>query len=264
MTAPTPGSATPVGEDDLQAFVDGRLPPERREMVERYLSEHPEAAARLEDYARHEALLASSLQAKFEEPIPNRLRIANIEARRRHRFTVTMARAAAILLIVGLSGAGGWIARTWTEQGDHLQAVTQNAFAAYATFSPEVSHPVEVRADGSGQLVQWLSKRLQRPLVPPDLATLGFRLMGGRVLPTAHAPAAQLMYDDDHGTRLTIYIQPMGIDGEEFRYTKQGDVRTIYWAERRMALAVTGRASNERLLAVARSVHDQMDVADRP
>lgn len=121
-----------------------------------------------------------------------------------------------------------------------------------------------MRADGSGTLVEWLSTRLQRPLVPPDLAPLGFRLMGGRILPTAHAPAAQLMYDDDHGTRLTVYIQPMGIDGEEFRFTRQGDIGTVYWAERRLALAVTGRASDQTLLAAARSVHVRMDVSDRP
>ena len=77
-------------------------------------------------------------------------------------------------------------------------------------------------------------------------------------------PQIPALYDDDHGTRLTIYIQPMGIDGEEFRYTKKDDIGTIYWAERRLALAVTGRASNEKLLAVARSVHDQMDVSERP
>ena len=56
----------------------------------------------------------------------------------------------------------------------------------------------------------------------------------------------------------------MWIDGEEFRSTKKDDIGTIYWVERRLALAVTGRASNERLLAVARSVHDQMDVFERP
>jgi hypothetical protein len=60
------------------------------------------------------------------------------------------------------------------------------------------------------------------------------------------------MYDDDHGTRPTVYIQPMGIDGEKFRCTKQGDITTIYWAEQRLALAVTGRASNERLPAASR------------
>ena len=37
----------PIGEDDLQAALDGRLPPERRALVERYLATHPEAARHL-------------------------------------------------------------------------------------------------------------------------------------------------------------------------------------------------------------------------
>jgi len=47
---------------------------------------------------------------------------------------------------------------------------------------------------------------------------------------------------------LTVYVQPMDIDGEEFRLTRQGNVRTVYWAERRFALAVTGRTSDAMLM----------------
>ena len=86
--------------------------------------------------------------------------------------------------------------------------------------------------------------------------------MGGRVLPTAGSPAALLMYDDDHGTRLTVYVQPMSAVGDAFRSAEQDDVRTIYWAERKLALAVTGRMPQAALLALARSIHDQMDRPD--
>jgi len=50
----------------------------------------------------------------------------------------------------------------------------------------------------------------------------------------------------------------MGIDGEEFRYTQQGDVRTIVWAELRLALVVTGRVLQPALLAVAKRVRETM------
>jgi anti-sigma factor RsiW len=82
--------------------------------------------------------------------------------------------------------------------------------------------------------------------------------MGGRLLPTAGIPAAQLMYDDDHGTRLTIYLQPMGIPGSEFRYAESGGVRTVYWAEQKLAFAVTARTGQDRLLDVAHSVYGQL------
>ena len=260
--ATTPG--TPIGDDDLQAWVDGRLTLERRGSVEAYLTANPDAAARLARYVVQDTSLLTALQPIFDEPVPARLRIDTLLARRRSRVMGHLARAAVILLVVGTSGAGGWAMHDWAASGTPLRAATANAVAAYETFTTEALHPVEVRADGEGKLVQWISARLERPITPPDLASLGWRLMGGRVLPTANAPAAQLMYDDDRGSRLTVYVQPMGIDGEEFRYTQKGDVRTIVWAERRLALVVTGKVPEDALMAVARRVKAQLGQGGAP
>jgi len=250
----------PIGEDDLQAYQDRRLPPERAVVVEAYLAAHPDVAQRFRRYAEQEAQLAAALTAKLEEPIPSRLRIAAVAARRRSRLVTSLGRVAAALLLVTAGAAGHWYAE-FRSRPEPLGAATANAVAAFHTFTVEVRHPVEVRAEDGPNLTQWLSSRLDRPVTPPDLSPEGFRLMGGRLLPTAGVPAAQLMYDDDHGTRLTIYVQPMGIDGEEFRLTRQGGVRTVYWAERRLALAVTGRTSDAMLMAVARRVHDAVGAA---
>ncbi len=254
MTVPIP-----IGDDDLQAYLDCRLPPERMAAVASYLAAHPDQAARLARYAEQDAMLAAALQTKLEEPIPFRLRVAGILALRHRRRIGQAARAAAVLLMACAAGAGGWFGHAWTEGGDRLRMATESAVAAYQTFSVEVRHPVEVRAEEGAHLQQWLSNRLQRPLTPPDLAPLGYRLIGGRVLPAAAVPAAQLMYDDGHGGRLTVYVQPLGIEGEEFRYSKQGDVRTVVWAERRMVLAVTGRVPQAALMAAAQLVRGELE-----
>lgn len=259
----TPPGA-PIGDDDLQAWADRRLPQNRLAAVEAYLVDHPDVAERLNQAIANQAALARALQDKYEEPIPARLRFDALLAKRRSRMTGHLARTATVLLVAGLSAAGGWAGHGWTDRGSQLRVATASAIAAYATFTVEVRHPVEVRADEGAHLVQWISNRLERPITPPDLSPLGWRLMGGRVLPTAHAPAAQLMYDDDRGTRLTVYVQPMGIDGEEFRYTEYGDVRTIVWAERRLALAVTGKVSRDALMAVAMRVKDALALGGAP
>lgn len=248
----------PIGEDDLQSYLDRRLPPERMAVVAAWLAAHPDMAARADRYAQQEAMLMSALRDKFEEPVPASLRVTNIIARRRHRMGAQLARVAAVLLLLGSGCVAGWYAREWSAGRNSLHAATTNAVAAFTTFSVETRHPVEVRADDEPHLVQWLSNRLHQPVAPPDLSTQGFRLMGGRVLPTANVPAALLMYDDDHGTRLTVYIQPMGIDGTDFRYAETDGVRTVFWAERRMVCAVTGRTSQPLLLAVAGLVREQM------
>lgn len=262
MTDPVP-PGTPIGEDDLQSWTDRRLPQDRIAAVEGYLAAHPDMAGHLERYRQQDAGLAVTLQAKYDEPIPARLRVETLLARRRSRTATSLARAASVVLVACLGALVGWFGHEWTGTS-RLATATANAVAAYRTFTVEVRHPVEVRAEEGTHLVQWLSNRLERPLTPPDLAPLGWRLMGGRVLPTANSPAAQIMYEDDHGTRLTVYVQPMGIDGEEFRYTMQGDIRTIVWAEQRLALAVTGRVPQPVLLAVARRVRDALQQADAP
>ena len=247
---------TPIGDDDLQAWVDRRLSLDRRDAVEAYLAAHPDVAIRLASYVAQNSGLTTALQPKFEEPIPARLRIGTLLARRRSRMTGHLAKAASLLLVAGLGAATGWAGHGLTSRGTQLGTATANAVAAYETFTVEARHPVEVRADESAHLVQWISNRLERPITPPDLSPLGWRLMGGRVLPTAYAPAAQLMYDDSRGTRLTVYVQPIGIDGEEFRYSQKGNIRTIVWAERRLALVVTGQIDEAGLMAVAKRVRD--------
>lgn len=252
----------PVGEDDLQAYVDGRLAPERRDVVATYLAAHPDQTLRLAQLADQQKRLRDALQAKFEEPVPNRLRIVSLQSQHQRSVMKAISRAAVIALMTGLGVAGGWAAHGWTAGEDSLGAANRNATAAFNTFSVEIRHPVEVRADDGQHLVQWLSTRLQRKLNPPDLNLQGFRLMGGRVVPTAGSPAALLMYDNDVGVRLTVYVQPMRIESDTFRTAEQGNVQSIYWAERKLAVAVTGRMPQATLLALARSIYDQMDRAE--
>jgi anti-sigma factor RsiW len=62
----------PVEEDDLQARIDGRLPPERAEAVDAYLAAHPEARARLSQYAEQRQALRRTIAAQAGGPIPTR------------------------------------------------------------------------------------------------------------------------------------------------------------------------------------------------
>ena len=249
----------PIGEDDIEAYLDGVLPPERVAAVEACLAAYPETAARFGRYAEQQQALRAAFQSKFDEPIPTGMLLHSILARRRLRRRAVMSRIAGVVFLVLAGGVGGWYANDWTNDlRGPLWHATANAVDAYRTFIADSRHPVELRADQKLQLMRWLSNRLDRPIEVPDLSALGFHLMGGRLLPTAHAPAAQLMYDDSRGTRLTIYLQPMGVRGTEFRYSRIGGVRTIYWARRQMAFAVTAATGRRRVLQVAHDVYDEL------
>ena len=257
------GDPRPIGEDDLHGLIDGRLEPEREALVEAWLAGNPARAAEVStDRALRERLRAR-LAPIAEEAIPARLRVANIRLRHRYPGAHWFLMAAAAVLCLALGGAGGWVghallsgpATTMVAQAPE----TQDAVAAFRTFVIDVIHPVEVRADEKSHLVAWLSKRLGHAVAAPDLAAQGFRLMGGRLLPAGAEPAAMLMYDDDRGTRLTLYSRVGDGDGRTlFRFAREGDVAAFSWVDGGMSYVVTGRTDEARLLTVAQAIDAQV------
>lgn len=250
----------PIVEDDLQAYVDGRLPEARRAAVEAHLAQHLEIRERVALEMRQRASLRGQLEGKFAEPVPPRLWLANIQAARR-AATVRRLKAAAAGVLLFAAGAGaGWLAADRETVAamsvpPPTTGVAQNATAAYRTFVVEVAHPVEVASAQEGHLMQWLSRRLGKPLVAPDLAPFGYRLMGGRLLPGNGGAAAQLMYDDASGKRLTLYVRAAEGSETAFRFQREGDAATFAWIDRGFGFAVTAPVAREELMPIAEAVY---------
>jgi anti-sigma factor RsiW len=255
----------PIGEDDLHGYVDGALSAERRSVVETYLAGNAAAAAQVAAYARHRDALRERLQAKAGEPIPARLRIANITAGRRRgpdrRWLLPAVAAACLAAGIGIGAFGdAWIASRGPVAAQARQAVARDAIAAYRTYVVETAHPVEVGASQEAHLVQWLSRRLGRPIRAPDLTAQGYHLVGGRLLPAESAPAALLMYEDAGGNRLTVYARPGGRDEQTaFRFESQGDVSAFSWIDPDLSYVVTGRTDRATLLALAEAIYRQVE-----
>jgi anti-sigma factor RsiW len=257
------GTEIPVGEDDLQAAIDGRLTPERRAAVDAFLADHPDLAERVAEDIRLRDALRARLAAKHAEPIPTRLRVATLRAARRARL-LAHARTIAAALVVFVAGAGTGALATRTLAPTpgvvaHVPApavvVAADAGAAHRTFVVEVAHPVEVDAAREAHLMQWLSKRLGRRLAAPDLSRFGWRLMGGRLLSVDTGAAAQLMYEDPDGRRLTVFVRASAGEETAFRFRRDGDTSTFAWIDRGFGFAVTAATDRERLLPVAEAVY---------
>jgi anti-sigma factor RsiW len=251
-----------IGEDDLQAFIDDRLDGDRRAAVENHLAAHPEIRERVATERRQRAMLRGQLEAKFAEPIPARLRIASIRASQRGHWTGRMRSTAAALAIFVVGAAGGWFASGLVPASAPVAPTTsiaQGATAAFRTFVVEVAHPVEVGAAQEAHLLQWLGKRLGRPLAAPDLSRFGYRLMGGRLLPAGAAAAAQLMYDDASGRRLTVYVRAASGTETAFRFQQEGDAATFAWIDQGFGFAVTAMASRDELLPIAEAVYRRFE-----
>jgi anti-sigma factor RsiW len=253
-----------IEEGDLHARLDGQLVPERSAAVDAHLASDPALARKWSQYAEHREALRAAFSDQTAAPIPARLRVATLLAERRRGRQRHLLRVAAALLLFFLGGAGGWIAReiwpnlTSSASAMLARAVFDDAIAAHRTFSVETRHPVEVGANEEAHLVQWLSKRIGHRVIAPDLSPLGFRLIGGRLLPAESRPAAWFMYEDGKGTRLSCYFLSADPGRQtEFKYREQNGIGAFYWVDDELAYAITANADRDLLLKVANIVYQQ-------
>lgn len=244
----------PLDEAGLQAYVDGRLAPQQREEVEAWLAEHPEEAQRISAYERQNAAMRALFDPILEEALPQRLQV---QAQRRE---LPILRYAAMVALFGFGGILGWALHGMQPQqavvafADSLPA---RAMAAHVVYVPEVLHPVEVTAEQEAHLTKWLSKRLGTELHAPHLSALGYEMMGGRLLPGENGPAAQFMYQNAQGKRLTLYINSVEKDSGEtaFRYEHKDGLSVFYWVDGNLGYALSGEVDKQGLLEAANTVY---------
>jgi anti-sigma factor RsiW len=249
----TPESFT---EEELHAYADGHLDGARRAAVDA----DPQAAAKAQAYRRQNEALQALFGAVADEPLPAPLCVETIE----HRLAVARRRswlrvAAAVLLLLA-GGAGGWVLNDlWGQRGAAQLVLAQEAFSAHQVYVKEVRHPVEVAAEEEAHLVKWLSKRLGAPLKAPVLATAGYDLVGGRLLPSGGGPAAQFMYETADGRRLTIFIRANpSSEVVAFRFVEGTGASAFYWLEGPLGYAIIGTEPRARLLELSRAIYQQL------
>ncbi|WP_176058016.1 anti-sigma factor [Paraburkholderia sp. BCC1876] len=139
----------------------------------------------------------------------------------------------------------------WGGLGGQPPSFAERADVAYAVYTPERRHPVEVAASDEEHLINWLSKRLNRPLSVPSLQEYGYSLVGGRLLPGEAGPAAQFMYENAGGARLTLYVTGTARDETVFRLFRDGNRRTFYWISDGMGYALSGPIAEGKLRSIA-------------
>lgn len=243
----------PITEADLHAWLDGQLPPDRMALVEAYLADHPDDLDRFASY-RTQADLIRRAYAPLTTPLP-----AKSPQSWRTPLRVLAALAAGVLVFVGGLGSGWWLHDRGQAPAPSASLASE-ALLAHRVFAVEIRHPVEVSQDQESHLVAWLSRRLDRPLTVPRLAGTGFTLMGGRLLPGIGGPAAQLMYQNSLGERITLYIEPNG-DGQDtaFRFAQDGRAAAFYWQEGGLSWAIAGEADRVTLQDLARRIYGELN-----
>jgi len=246
-----------IDDTRINAYLDGELTDGQAAEIARAAASDPALAERL---ALDRALLRALRRAHadiLDDPVPARLIRALAP-----RPWPWWRRAAAAAACIVLGAAIGWQASRWSEPARlaEVRPVSVQAAAAHAVYLPEVRHPVEVDSSQRAHLDRWLSKRLAHELASPDLLEFGFNLVGGRLLPDAGRPAAQYMYENADGERITIYArgEPRAHTATPSRIVEDQGFRVVHWEADQMSYAVTGRLDKARLEQVARAVRERI------
>jgi anti-sigma factor RsiW len=253
---------SPVHEDELHAFVDGQLPPERREAVAAWLAEHPEQAAEVAAWQAQAEAIRTRYGAVGGEAVPAQLdldRLIGESGRGTRRPWWTMAAAAVIAAFI-VGGGTGWMARGATAAAPTTTgSITADALEAHALYVVEVRHPVEVPGNEREHMTQWLSKRLGYQQRIPELQTLGLKLVGGRLLPGPTGAAAMYMYEGPSGERFTLYCAKAMTPESALRFRQGKQYAAFSWVDDKAAFVVSGPADRDRLEQVSKAIYEQVD-----
>lgn len=255
-------------DGQLQDYVDGRLRERDRAAVAAYLLAYPHIAAEVEAVRRQSEALRALGHEILDEPVPERLRAvlrrgptrASAEPRparerpkprRRSRFLET---AAAILLLLA-GGALGWFAhgasRPALSPADALLAHMANAYALYGARD----YPVVFPPERANDFVTWIGKSFEREVPPPNLAELGYRYRGGRLLANAGAHIGLFLFERPENARLAVFFWTNpGAPNVVASLPDRNGIAARFWNIDGLSFAVIGDRANRDLQAAADSV----------
>ena len=284
----------PIVEADLHSFVDNQLPAERRVALAHYLAQHPQEAARVENWRHQNEMIQAAFGPIAEETVPVSLSLGRSVAA---RFSVTAGLAPPALTLVpeqhapanaatqerggtrqrrisgmaafvfGLSAAFGLAGLAllgldgrialpgWNAATDPAQAFAEQALDAHTAYAGDNGLAFDMAAGKAGALQVWLSQRTGVAIALPDLSAEGFVLAGGRITPSRHGPAAWLLYHGSDGDRLSLMVSARAFGAASALHAfDRTGLRTVAGSTGKASFALTGTAAHVKLLQMARII----------
>ncbi|GGU52815.1 regulator [Pseudomonas laurentiana] len=215
-------------EEELQAYVDDRLLPERRREVDLYLAAHPQRAAELDAWRADARRLRAALAGQLEHAPNPRLDPAWVRRDLRQRRQRRWASAAMLLVALGVGGLGGWQARDVNLMAGNppmADAVQAHRLFAYTS-------SLDLSVNSPEQLQAWLGQHFRHAGNLPDLSAYGFTPVGARLLSNEQGPAALLLFQDRNGERVSLFLR-----SPSERYVRmpsgertEGELQARYWS----------------------------------
>lgn len=245
-------------ETELHAYIDGELDEVARARVVAYLAIHPLERVRVAAYHRHKVLLRACLEQTVEadgsSAETDRLvhSLAARLERRQHRPSLGRIAAGLAIFVAGaLTHPAHNAYQEW-----RVPPVVEAAAQAHEVFGDDPARPTELASTSQRDMVAWFAEHLGEDVQVPDLAFLGHRLVGGRLLSSATGPMAQLLYEDGLKRRLTIYLSAQDTgSGSHVEVVKVASVSAGYWKDGDITYTVVAEMESDALLEVASDIN---------
>ena len=254
-------------DDDLMAYVDGHLPPEKMAEVEARLARDPEARAATASWRHHDNLIRQ--MAQTADDLPANMRIAALErelaaklqARKRRALLMgpTLGRIAASVLIF----AAGWGAHGYFGSASHMTGAQYPQFVSATVIGHQAIQQASVQQaefqpDDLDAALDWMSAQMQRKIDSPKLDRLGYEVESARLLATESGPLAIFHYRDEDGERVTVSITPHSPDQADykFRVVRLDTESMAYWTHAGLDYSVIGDVGTGRITTLAAAVRD--------
>jgi len=260
-----------LDDHKIQDYVDGRMNERDRAALAAYLLAHPEKAAEVEALRRQNEILRGMGHEILEEPVPDRLRdalyqpkVVSLENRRARSSGFLEAAAAILLFCVG--GALGWFANgTLTPKLSKDALTLSDAASAYTFYGSQQGFPIEFPPDRSAELASWISRSFSVEFAPPDLAGLGYRYLGGRLLPGATSKIGAFMFENADNQQVVVFFWSTDAPPQDvINVSRQNALETRFWFGDGFGFAVIGDSSISDIQQVAETVfsfyEDKLDV----
>jgi anti-sigma factor RsiW len=121
----------------------------------------------------------------------------------------------------------------------------------HRVYAGEKRHLVEVAAAETPHIESWLGKRLEMPLVVPDLTAQGLTFQGARMLVINGAPVAQLIYTPPDGRALALCIIRSPKEDKPLTASQEGDLHLVDWRTKGYGFVVVGWEDDAHMRAIA-------------
>jgi anti-sigma factor RsiW len=252
-----------LDENTLVAYVDGELDAASAREVEQALEASPVARNTVAKLRASAALVrAAFADALHEPPPPGLVAMLRAATPRRRPRTYWLPIAASIALLIGGVAAGALGLRHL----DHAEAVAQapverlleDVANYHRVYAREQRHLVEVPANETPHIEDWLGRRLKSQLQIPNLVSQGLTFQGGRLLVFEGRPMAELVYTPADGPPVGLCIT-FAVAGMAGAATEQrGDLTIAHWIDNGYFYSVVGWGNDRRMQAIADSVRAQL------